>query len=106
MQLYSMQLGHVRPTRIVFNTLIHAWSKSKGRGAAQKAEEIFKWMEAQYQAGDFLVRPDEVSLCAVLNAWANQAGSNGAKRAEQIFDHMQSLSLEKRGFHISIMMPN
>uniref|UniRef100_A0A7S2Y9L3 Pentacotripeptide-repeat region of PRORP domain-containing protein n=1 Tax=Entomoneis paludosa TaxID=265537 RepID=A0A7S2Y9L3_9STRA len=106
MKLSSMKLGHVRPTRIVFNTLIHAWSKSKESEAAQRAEEIFKWMEAQYQAGDYLVRPDDVSLCAVLNAWANQADSNGAYRAQQIFDHMQSLSLEQRGFHISIMMPN
>ena len=106
MKLYSMGLGHVRPTRIVFNTLIHAWSKSKEPDAAVRAEEIFKWMEAQYQAGDYLVRPDEVSLCAVLNAWANQAENLGAERAQQIFEHMQSLTLEERGFHISIMMPN
>ncbi|KAL7567505.1 hypothetical protein ACA910_009517 [Epithemia clementina (nom. ined.)] len=131
MKLYSLGLGHVRPTRIVFNTLIHAWSKcgannnsgdgsninnnnnnsnnnnnNNGAEAAQRAEEIFKWMEAQYQAGDVLVRPDEVSLCAVLNAWANHAGTLGAQRAQQIFQHMQSLTLEQRGFHISIMTPN
>jgi hypothetical protein len=106
MRLYSKGLGHVRPTKIVFNTLIHAWSKSRQHGAALRAEKIFKLMEAQYQEGDDLVRPDEVSLCAVLNAWANQAENGGAKRAQQILDHMQSLSLERRGFHLSIMMPN
>lgn len=105
-KLHSLGLGHVRPTRIVFNTLIHAWSKSKDSDSAQRAEEIFKWMEAQYQAGDYLVRPDEVSLCAVLNAWANQADPVGADRAMQIFSHMQSLTLEQRGFPISITMPN
>ena len=108
MRLYSLGLGHVRPTRIVFNTLIHAWGKSTqgGAEAAQRAEEIFTWMEGQYRTGDLLVRPDEVSLCAVLNAWANQAETVGAQRAQQIFDHMQSLTLEQRGFHISITAPN
>jgi hypothetical protein len=106
MRLYALGLGHVRPTRIIFNTLIHAWSKSKDREAAKKAEQIFQWMEAQYDAGDYLVRPDEVSLCAVLNAWANNAENGGADRAIQIFNHMEAVSLEKRGFHVSIMMPN
>lgn len=106
LKLHNKGLGHVRPTRIVLNTLIHAWSKSKEKGAAKNAERIFKRMEAQYRAGDDLVRPDEVSLCAVLNAWANVAQYGGAERAEQIFEHMRSLSLEERGFHLSIMMPN
>lgn len=106
MRLYAKGLGHVRPTRIIFNTLIHAWSKSKEPDAAEKAEQIFKWMEAQYKAGDELVRPDQISLCAVLNAWANQAENGGAERAQQIYEHMQTLSLEERGFHISVTMPN
>ena len=106
MRLYSEGLGHVRPTKVVFNTLIHAWSKSRQKGAALRAEKIFRWMEAQAKDGDDLVRPDEVSLCAVLNAWANQAENGGAERAQEIFDHMQSIPLERRGFHLSIMMPN
>jgi hypothetical protein len=106
LKLHAKGLGHVRPTRIVLNTLIHAWSKSKEKNAAKKAERIFQQMEAQYRGGDELVRPDEVSLCAVLNAWANVAQYGGAERAQQIFEHMQSLSLEERGFHLSIMMPN
>ncbi len=105
-KLYAKGLGHVRPTRVVFNTLIHAWSKSKVNGAASKAEEIFKWMERKYREGDDLVRPDEVTLCAVLNAWANQAQQGGAERAEQIWDHTKSLSIEERGFPLTIMMPN
>ena len=104
--LYSKGLGHVRPTRIVFNTLIHAWSKSKARDAAQKAERIFRWMETQYRSGDELVRPDEVSLCAVLNAWANQAAYGGSERAQQIWEYTESISVEERGFPLTIMMPN
>ena len=108
MTLYEQGLGHVRPTRLVFNALLHAWSKSPQPTAAERAEEIFQWMEEQHRAGDVLLGPDEVSLGCVLNAWANQAATNVAapQRAQQIFDHMQSLTLEQRGFHISIMTPN
>lgn len=106
MKLYGKGLGHVRPTRTVFNVLIHAWSRSKRPDSAKQAEKIFQWMESQYRAGDELVRPDEVSLCAVLNAWANQAENGGAERAQQIWEHTESISLEERGFQPTIAMPN
>lgn len=105
-KLYSKGFDHVRPTRTVFNVLIHAWSRSKEKGAAKKAEKIFKWMESQYRAGDHLVRPDEITLCAVLNAWANQEEVGGAQRTQQIWEYMQSLSMEERGFRTTIAMPN
>lgn len=105
-QLYAKGLGHVRPTRTVFNVLIHAWSRSKEKGAAQNAEKIFQWMESQFRSGDDLVRPDEVSLCAVLNAWANQAEHGGAERAQQIWEHTDSVSADDRGFRPTIAMPN
>lgn len=105
-QLYAKGFGHVRPTRTVFNVLIHAWSRSKERGAAQNAEKIFQWMEAQHRAGDDLVRPDEFSLCAVLNAWANQAEYGGAERAQHIWEHTDSVSSNELGFRPTIAMPN
>ena len=105
-QLYAKGLGHVRPTRTVFNVLIHAWSRSKEKGAAQNAEKIFLWMEAQFQSGDDLVRPDEVTLCAVLNAWANLAKNGGAERAQQIWEHTESVLAKDRGFRPTIAMPN
>lgn len=105
-QLYAKGLGHVVPTRTVFNVLIHAWSRSKEKGAALNAEKIFQWMESQSQSGNDLVRPDEVSLCAVLNAWANQAEHGGAERALQIWEHSESVSATDRGFRPTIAMPN
>jgi len=105
-RLYAKGLGHVRPTTTIFNCLIHAYSKSRDKDAAAQAEKIFKWMESQYRSGDELVRPDVVSLCAVLNAWANQGTTTGAKRALQIWEHMKSISLEDRGFELTITMPN
>ena len=62
-RLYSLGIGYDRPTRIVFNALINAWSRSSGPNAAQQAEKIFRWMESQYQAGDDYVKPDEQTLC-------------------------------------------
>lgn len=106
LRLYAKGLGHVRPTRTIFNCLIHAYSKSKAPDAATKAEKIFKWMEAQGRAGDDLVRPDEVSLCAVLNVWANQGTDVGAERARQIWNQVKSVSAQERGFELTISMPN
>lgn len=105
-RLYSKGLGHVRPTKTIFNCLIHAHSKSREKDAAEQAEKIFNWMESQYRAGDDLVRPDEVSLCAILNAWANQGTTIGAERAQQIWNRMKSISASERGFSLTIMMPN
>lgn len=105
-RLYAKELGHVRPTKTIFNCLIHAYSKSRGKDAASQAEKIFNWMDSQYCAGDDLVKPDEVSLCAVLNAWANQGTTIGAERAQQIWNRMKSISAPERGFDLTIMMPN
>ena len=106
LRLYAKGLGHVRPTRVIFNCLIHAYSKSREPNAASKAEQIFKWMESQYRGGDDLVRPDEVSLCGILNAWANQGTIVGAERTQQIWERMESLSVEERGFDLTVTMPN
>ena len=106
MTLYKKGLGHVRPSTVVFNTLLNAWSKCRHPDAAQRAEKIFQWMEAQANQGDDFLRPDDASLCAVLNAWANQAKNGGAERAQQIFEHMQSIPPQRRGFHLNTLMVN
>lgn len=106
MRLYSKGIGFDRPTRIIFNALINAWSRSKDSMGAVNAEKIFRWMESQYRAGDTYVQPDEMTLCGVLNAWANHAQDGGAMRAQEILDHTESLSVEERGFSHSIICHN
>ena len=109
MRLYGKGLGHDRPTRIVLNALINAWSKSSEPNAAPNAERIFQWMESQYKSGrDDFVKPDRVSLCCVLNAWANAAqfDPDAALRAQQILDYTESLSAEERGFRHSVVCHN
>ena len=109
MRLYSKGLGHDRPTRIVMNALINAWSKSTEPNAAANAEQIFQWMESQYRSGrDEFVRPDRISLCCVLNGWANSAQyvPDAALRAQQILDYTESLSAEERGFRHSVVCHN
>jgi hypothetical protein len=106
MKLYASNEGYVRPTRIVFNALINAYSKSDDPRAAAQAEKIFRWMEEQYRGGDDCVKPDEITLCGVLNAWANHAPSGGALRAQAILDHTESLSMEERGFAHSTICHN
>lgn len=106
LKLFAEDQGFVRPTRIIFNALINAYSKSDDPGAAPQAEQIFRWMETQYQAGDEYVKPDEVTICGVLNAWANHATNGGAARAQQILDHIESLPEEERDFAHSIIFYN
>lgn len=106
LRLYAQDQGFVRPTRIVFNALINAYSKSDDPSAASQAENIFRWMESQYQAGDEYVKPDEITVCGVLNAWANHAANGGAARAQQILDRIENLSDEERGFSHSIICYN
>jgi hypothetical protein len=106
MQLYSRDIGFERPTRIVFNTLINAWSKSQEENAADNAEKVFQFMESQRLNGDELSQPDEVSLCGVLNAWANNAVNGGALRAQQIMDHTVALTSKDRGFDHNIVSWN
>ena len=106
MELYSKDIGYDRPTRIVFNTLISAWSRSQEPESAEMAEKIFSWLEAQYAAGDESARPDQVTLCSVLNAWANNAINGGAMRAQQIMDHTETLTVEERGFERTIVAWN
>ena len=105
-RLYAKGLGHTRPSRIVFNTLVNCWSRSNDPDAGLKAEKILQWMESQYEAGDVYVKPDEITFCNVLNAWANNAKQGGAERAQQILDHMESLSFEERGFRHSVISYN
>jgi len=105
-RLYARDQGYVRPTRIIFNALINAYSKSDEPSAAAQAENIFRWMESQYQAGDDYLRPDEMTICGVLNAWANHATNGGAARAQQILDRIEQLSEEERGFALSIICYN
>ena len=104
MRLYAKGLGHVRPSRIVFNSLINAWSRSPSKEKGSKAEEVFKWMEKQYRdAGDYIVKPDEVSLCGVLNAHANNAEP---LRAQQILDQVESMTTNERGFQHTTICHN
>lgn len=106
LRLYSKGIGFVRPTKIVFNALINAWSRSSDPDGAVNAERIFRWMETQYRGGDNFVRPDAVTVSGVLNAWANNAEDGGALRAQEILDHIESLSLEERGFVTSVVFHN
>ena len=104
MRLYAKGLGHVRPSRIVFNTLINAWSRSSSQEKGERAEEVFQWMESQYREfGDYIVKPDEVSLCGVLNAHANNAEP---LRAQQILNQVESMTTKERGFQHTTICHN
>ena len=92
----------VKPTVMIMNTLINAWSQSDHPHATRNAETVFRWMESQFASGDETLKPDEISLCNVLNAYANRAQNGGAARAQQIIDHIEMAASPDRGRIMSL----
>ncbi|KAG7358452.1 PPR: pentatricopeptide repeat domain containing protein [Nitzschia inconspicua] len=106
-QLHEIGIGYEKPTCMVFNSLINAWSKNPEKVGAENAERAFQEMEGRYAAGDTSAQPDEVSLCNVLNAWANLGLKGGALRAQQIMDYTtKSLTPQQRGFNHTVVSWN
>ncbi|KAL3918145.1 MAG: hypothetical protein SGILL_004374 [Bacillariaceae sp.] len=116
-KLHEKGIGFGKPTRIVFNALINAWSKSPEDNAAENAERVFQWMESEYHetasngrgyvGKQSTSQPDEISLCGVLNAWANNAANGGALRAQQIMEYTTNvLTAKERGFDHSVVSYN
>lgn len=95
-KLYGKGVGFERPSLVVMNTLINAWSRSRHPQATENAETIFRWMESQHASGDNSMKPNEVTLCNVLNAYANNASNGGAARAQQIMDYIESTPSDER----------
>ena len=90
-KLWEAGNAKVKPNTILYNTVINAWAKSQGKGAAQRAEAILEHMEQLHQQGHEDVRPDVISYGAVINAWARSREKGAAQRAEAILNHMLKL---------------
>ncbi len=49
-------------TLILLITVIHAYAKSGGVGAAKKAQELLNRMHVMYQKGNELAKPDTITV--------------------------------------------
>lgn len=74
---------YLTPNRVLFNCIIHAWSR---QGNIKEAEEVFERMNA-----DPNIKVETADYNAVLGAYAR---NGNARKAEQILKNMVEIDLE------------
>jgi len=80
---------YMKPTRVIYNTLINAWAKSgKGTLGARKAEALLKEMEEMCAMGDESVAPNVVTYNSVMKSWAQSGARCAGNMAVKYLDRM------------------
>jgi Pentatricopeptide repeat domain len=80
---------HLRPTIVVYNTLINLYAKSgQGTPAARKAEGLLREMQELFEAGDKSLKPNIVTWNAILNVWARSGTRCCGYQAEKYLSKM------------------
>eukprot|EP00535_Pseudo-nitzschia_heimii_P006922 CAMPEP_0197189258 /NCGR_PEP_ID=MMETSP1423-20130617/19458_1 /TAXON_ID=476441 /ORGANISM="Pseudo-nitzschia heimii, Strain UNC1101" /LENGTH=510 /DNA_ID=CAMNT_0042641317 /DNA_START=33 /DNA_END=1565 /DNA_ORIENTATION=- len=86
----------VTANTITFNTVLHAWSKSKLSGATDRAEKLLEYM---IQSQNTEIKPDVYSFTCVMDTWAKSKEPNKALHTRELLDRlieMRQQALEKR----------
>mmetsp|Transcript_26677 Transcript_26677/g.62360 ORF Transcript_26677/g.62360 Transcript_26677/m.62360 type:complete len:303 (+) Transcript_26677:1-909(+) len=78
---YESGKTYMKPTRLVYNHVIDAWSKSGGGlMASRKADALLKEMEEMHAMGDSTVAPNIATYNRVMTSWAK----SGTRVAENM----------------------
>ena len=91
-ELHRAGDDNVKPTTVVYNSVIAAWAKSGEAGAAERAEELLARMQQIAKASggdDDAVRADTISYNSAIDAWARADEYGAAERAEALLDSME-----------------
>ncbi len=86
----------VRPNIICFNTVIDAWSKTKGYASADKAYSILTQMEDLADNFENLY-PDTISYSSVISAFARSGRDDAGDKAEELLQRSIKLFSEGQG---------
>jgi hypothetical protein len=82
----------VRPDKYTFNTVIHAYSKTGGKEAATKAQDLLLRMQKMHKEGNVLAKADTITYNCVINCWAkSNRGGDAANEAEKLLNKMHRL---------------
>ena len=73
---------------VVYNNVIHAWSRSTDENASKHAEAILNRLEENGSNRLNLPKPDVVSYLSVLNALEHTKDPNKAERSKSILDRL------------------
>jgi len=75
-------LLEVNADQVSYNTVIHAYQRSKLPNAGEEAERLLNMLQSLYESsGDPSLRPDVVTYCSLLGVHAN---TGNARRAEDL----------------------
>ena len=86
----------VKPNVICFNTVIDAWSKTRGSSSAENAHAILQKMEDLSETSNDLF-PDTISYTSAISAYARSGRDDAGDRAEELLQ--RSLELYNDGHH-------
>jgi pentatricopeptide repeat protein len=79
-----------KPTTIVFNSLLNAYSHSGEWNSGRLAEKVLFQMKYLVDLGYLQSAPDIITYNTVIAAYTNQNDIEGAKGAQKILDQMES----------------
>jgi len=87
--LYSREKINKREmiSNVAYNLVIDAWSRRQGNVTADRAKNILRRLESNYQlTNNSSLRPDVISYTGVMKAYVNHP--DGGKKALEILDEM------------------
>jgi len=88
--LYRDGDDNVKPTTVVYNSVMAAWAKSGEAGSAERAEDLLARMQQMAKtSGDASVRADTISFNSAIDAWARAEEYGSAERAENLLNSME-----------------
>ena len=84
--------SELAPSRILFNSLIDAWSRSRDRDAPRRVNTILRKMQQiATETGAENIKPDVVTFTLLLQTLAMSRDVDAAPQAEAILKHMWDL---------------
>ena len=94
---YEAGNERARPNRVVYNTIIKAWSKSRLEGRERRSEEILRHMIRTSNKDPLCPKPDKITFNNVLGAYAKSTVWGSSRKALKLLEEMEVLN-EKPGW--------
>jgi hypothetical protein len=89
---YEAGDGSVKPNVEVFNSVIHAYARSRTIDAPQQALRVFQKLQNLNTMGKTDVLPNQKSYAGILLAHANSGGLDAPKLVKRLLDRLDCLS--------------
>ena len=89
---YEAGNERARPNRVVFNTIIKAWSMSRMKGREKRAEEILRHMLKSCEQDPRCPKPDKITFNIVLGTYAKSSVWGSSRKALRLLEEMEELN--------------